>query len=149
MALIADLFPEIPSAKNMVREMSKKSCFRGPLEREHGKSVETLFQSEWQRFYKIYESLWREWHWKKSLLVIHKTLRLFLNTLTLDDKHYLLNRDNLKQPIQIQLSQKQRIFLNFFWHFSNLYWILNICQKKMTVIADVFPEIPAPKNMVR
>ena len=39
------------------------------------------------------------------------------NTLTLDDNHYLLNRDNLTQPIQIQLSQKQRIFLNFFLHF--------------------------------
>ena len=49
--------------------------------------------------------------------MIHKTLRLFVNTLTLDDKHYLLKRDNLTQPIQIQLSQKQRIFLNFFFAF--------------------------------
>ena len=58
---------------------------------------------------------------EKSLLLIHKTLRLFVNTLTVDEKHYLLNRDNLTQPIQIQLSQKQRIFLHFFWHFSKLY----------------------------
>ena len=29
--------------------MSKKPCFKGPLEREHGKSVETMFQSEWQQ----------------------------------------------------------------------------------------------------
>ena len=54
MALIADVFPETPAAKNMVREMSKKPCFRGTLDREHGKLVETLFQSEWQRLYKIY-----------------------------------------------------------------------------------------------
>ena len=54
MALIADVFPEIPTAKNMVREMSKEPCFRRPLYREHGKLVETLFQSEWQRLYKIY-----------------------------------------------------------------------------------------------
>ena len=54
---------------------------------------------------------------EKSLLVIHKILRLLVNTLTADDKHYLLNRDNLAQPILIKLSQKQRIFLNFFWHF--------------------------------
>ena len=47
--------------------------------------------------------------------------RQFVKTMTVDDKHYLLNRDKLTQPIQIQLSQKQRIFLNFFWHFSNLY----------------------------
>ena len=54
---------------------------------------------------------------EKSLLVIHKILRLLVNTLTADDKHYLLNRDNLAQPIHIQLTQKQRIFPNFFWHF--------------------------------
>ena len=67
-----------------------------------------------------------------------------------DDKHYLLNRDNLTQPIQMQLYQKQKHFFEtLFLHFSNLYEILNIFQENMTVIADVFPEIPAPKNMVR
>ena len=47
-----------------------------------------------------------------------QNLRLFLNTLTVNDKHYLLNRDNLTQPIQIQLSQKQKTFSQFFfWQF--------------------------------
>ena len=36
MVLIADVFPEIPAAKNMVRKMFKKPCLRGPLDREHG-----------------------------------------------------------------------------------------------------------------
>ena len=49
--------------------------------------------------------------------MIHKVLRLFVNTLTVNDKHYLLNRDNLTQPIQIQLSQKQKIFSEFFFAF--------------------------------
>ena len=48
MTLIADVFPEIPAPKNMVRLMSKKPCFRRPLDREHGKSVETMFQIELQ-----------------------------------------------------------------------------------------------------
>ena len=88
-------------------------------------------------------------HWKKSVLVIHKILRLFANTLIVDDKHYLLNRDNLTQPIQMELSQKQKLFLNFSLDFQNLNLILNSSQKKMTPIADVSPEIPAPKNMVK
>ena len=46
MVLIADVFPEIPAAKNMVRQLFKKPCLRGPLDREHGKSVEILFPSE-------------------------------------------------------------------------------------------------------
>ena len=89
-------------------------------------------------------------HWKKSLLVIHKILRVFFNTLTVDDKHYLLNRDNLTQPIQIQLSQKEKTFSPFFF-FAFLKSILNFkhLPKKMSVIADVFKEIPAPKNMAR
>ena len=45
---------------------------------------------------------------------------------------------------------KKKFFsLNFFLRFENLYEILNIWQKKMTLIAHVFPEIQAPKNMVR
>ena len=88
-------------------------------------------------------------HWKKSVLVIHKILRLFVNTLTVDEKPYLLTRDNLTQTIQIQLYQKQKTFFEFFLHFENFSYILNICQKKMTVIPDVFQEILAKKDMVR
>ena len=33
MALLADVFPEIPAPKKMVTEISKKPCFRGRLER--------------------------------------------------------------------------------------------------------------------
>ena len=50
--------------------------------------------------------------------MIDQILRLFGNTLTVNDKHYLLNRDNLTQTIQIQLSQKQKTFFEFFFAFS-------------------------------
>ena len=63
-------------------------------------------------------------HWKKYLLVIHKMLRLFVTTLTVDEKHYLLNRDNLREPIQIQLYQKQKTFTDFILAF--LKSILNV-----------------------
>ena len=42
---------------------------------------------------------------------------MLFNTLTVDDKHYLLNTDNLRKPIQIQLSQKQKTFSEFFFAF--------------------------------
>ena len=56
-------------------------------------------------------------HWKKSVLEIHKILRLFVNTLTVDGKHYLLIRENLTQTIKIQLSEKQKNFGEFFFLF--------------------------------
>ena len=54
---------------------------------------------------------------KKSLLVIHKILKPFVNTLTVDENYYLLMRDNLTETIQIQLSQKQKTFFEFFLAF--------------------------------
>ena len=46
--------------------------------------------------------------------MIHTILSLFVNSLTVNDKHYLLNRDNLTQQIQMQLSEKQKPFSEFF-----------------------------------
>ena len=48
------------------------------------------------------------------MLVLCKILKLFVNTLTDDDKYSLLYRDNLMQPIEIFLSQKQKTFSEFF-----------------------------------
>ena len=54
---------------------------------------------------------------QKSLLVICKISTLFPNTLSGDGKYSLLNRDNLTQPIQMQLPQKQKTFCKFFSAF--------------------------------
>ena len=62
-------------------------------------------------------------HWKNSLLVIHKILGLFVDTLTVDEKHYMLNREDSTEPIQIQLFLKQKTFSEFF--FASLKSILN------------------------
>ena len=43
-----------------------------------------------------------------------KILRLFVKTLTADDKYSLLNSDNLTQSIQTLLSQKQKTFSRTF-----------------------------------
>ena len=46
--------------------------------------------------------------------MICKIVRIFDNIFTADDKYSLLNRDNLTQPIQMQLSQKEKTFSPFF-----------------------------------
>ena len=43
----------------------------------------------------------------------HKTV----NTLTADENNYVLNKDNLRLPIQIQLPQKQKTFSQYFFSF--------------------------------
>ena len=44
---------------------------------------------------------------KKTVLIASITILL---TLTVDDKYSLINRDNLTEPIQILLSEKQKAF---------------------------------------
>ena len=51
------------------------------------------------------------------MLVLRKILGLFVNTLSEDDRYCLLYNDNLLQPIQILLSQKQKTFSQFFSAF--------------------------------
>ena len=45
MTLIPYVFPNLPTTKDVLREMSKSSRLRGLLERQHGKLSETLIQS--------------------------------------------------------------------------------------------------------
>ena len=44
--------------------------------------------------------------------------------------------------------ENKKLFLIFFLHFWNLVWILNTFKKKMTLIAEVFPKLGTPRNMV-
>ena len=70
-----------------------------------------------------------------SLLVISEILGLFVNTLTADDKYSCRNSENLRQPIQVQLSNKDETFFEFFASFLKLSSIFQIFEKKITLIA--------------
>ena len=114
---IADVFPKLRTRKNRIKSMPKKSRFKGSFGKQHDERAQTLLKFSWQHLHNIYWSLWMQLTCKKSLLVTCKILRLFPNTLSADGKYCLLNRDNLTQPIQMQLSRKQKTFSEFFSAF--------------------------------
>ena len=97
--------------------MSKRSRFRRPFDKQQGKRAQALFKSASQCLYHIHQSLPSQVSWKKSLLLTWKILGLLLNTLAADEKYLVLHRDNLTIPIQMQLSQKQKTFSQFFAAF--------------------------------
>ena len=130
MTLIADVFPKLPTKKNLVRSMPKKSSFKGSFKKQHAKCAQTLLKYAWQNLIHIYWSLWRQLTFKKFLLVICKISRLFPNTLSADGKYSLLNRDNLTEPIQMQLSRKQKTFSEFFSAFLKSSLNFEHFQKK-------------------
>ena len=67
---------------------------------------------------------------KKLYRPIYKILGLFVNPLTADDKYCLLNRGNLLTLFQMQLSQKRKIFSEFFFTFSKFRFNLEYFRKK-------------------
>ena len=83
------------------------------------------------------------------MLVLCKILGLFVNTLSEDDKYCLLYNDNLLQPIQILLSQKQKTFSQFFSGFLKSTLNFEHFEKKINLIADIFPKLPSAKKVIR
>ena len=67
---------------------------------------------------------------KVSFGDMKKPYNFVLNTLSADDKYSLLNRDNLTQPMQIQLSQTQKAFCECFLVFSKCTLTFKHFQKK-------------------
>ena len=130
MTLIAEVFPKLRTPKNMVTSMSKKSRFKGSFGKQHGKRAQTLLKFAWQYLYHIYWSLWRQLTCKKTVLVTCKISILSPNTLNADSKYLLLNRDNLTQPIQKQVSRKQKTSSEFFSAYLKFSLNFEHFQKK-------------------
>ena len=82
------------------------------------------------------------------MLVLCKILGLFVNTLSEDDRYCLLYKDNLLQPIQILLSQKQKTFSQFFSPFLKSTLNFEHFQKKLNLIADIFPKLPSTEIVI-
>ena len=82
------------------------------------------------------------------MLVLRKILGLFVNTLSEDDRYCLLYKDNLLQPIQILLSQKQKTFSQFFSGFLKSTLNFEHFEKKINLIADIFPKLPSTKIVI-
>ena len=97
--------------------MSKKSHFIEPFHKQHGKHVQKLLKSPPQDLYHSHWSLSKKLCLKKTLFLTCQILGLLVNTLAAEKKYPVLNRDNLTIPIQMQLSQKKKVFSQFFAAF--------------------------------
>ena len=67
---------------------------------------------------------------QQSLLETWKFFSRFFNTFTADDKYSLISRGNWMQTIQMHLSQKQKIFSDFFSAFFESALIYEHFQKR-------------------
>ena len=81
--------------------MSKKPRFRRSFKKQHGKIAQTLLKYESQYLFHIY---WLQL--EKVCVSAMQNLKTVFNTLTADDKYSLLNKDNLRQPILMELCRE-------------------------------------------
>ena len=86
---------------------------------------------------------------QKSLLDTWKFFRPFLHTLTANDKYSLKRQDKGMQTIRMHLSQKVNIVSQFFSSFFESALNFEYFQKKMNLIAYVFPKLPTTKDVLR
>ena len=126
--------------------MSKKTRFREPFHKRHGKRVQEFLKSVSQHLYHIDWSLLSQLSWKKSLLLTYKILGLLVNIFAADEKYPVLNRDNLTTSIQMQLSQKWKAFYKLFAAFLKSPLNLKYVKKKMTLIDFLFLKLGTPKT---
>ena len=73
--------------------------------------------------------------WKMSALVTSEMFRLFVNTLTPDDKYSRRNMQISWQELQTLLSQEEKTFRGFFIAFPKCAWNLEPSKKKKSILA--------------
>ena len=115
---------------------SKGYCLRTPFANERVNGFQTLLKSARHNYYPLFSSIRGELSCKKSSLVWNEILRLFVKTLTADDKYSGRNMQNLFQQFQTPSSPKQKTFSEFFIAFLKCAWNLEHLQKE-----DEYPSL--------
>ena len=70
MMVIATLFRNLQTVKDLVRPPSKKQRFRAHFDIQHVKESQTLVKSAWEHFHHSFSSLWEKLIWKIFPLAI-------------------------------------------------------------------------------
>ena len=83
-----------------------------------------------------------------SALVTSEIFRLYVNTLTPDDKYSRRYIQSFWQQVQTPLSQKGETFLDFLLNFWNVHEISNILKKKEEYYNLIITEIIASERDV-
>ena len=129
--------------------MSKKCRIRGPFDKQLGKCAKALLKSASKHLYQIHWSSPKQFSWKKSVLLTCKILVLLVNSLTSDKKYPVLYRDDLKIPIQMQLSPKQNTFFLFLAAFLKSRLNFEYFEQKDVPDSFCISEVTDSEHLVR
>ena len=86
-SILAYLLPKLLHSKEMFTETSRRSCFGTQFGNQRVSEFETLLKSSRHHYFSIFPWIQDKLSWKISALVTSEISRLFVNTLTPDDKY--------------------------------------------------------------
>ena len=117
------------------------SFFRRPFGNQRVSVFQTLLKSARHHYYPIFFFILDILSWKKSALVLCDILRLFVNTLTADNKYSSCNVHNFSEQVQTPLSKKWKTFSAFFISFLKYEWNLEHFETKSEYCSLIISEI--------
>ena len=112
------------------------SFFRRPFGNQRVNVFQTLLKSARHHYYPIFSFILDILSWKKSALVWSDMLRLFVKTLTADNKYSRCNVQNCVTQVQMLYLKTKRLFVGFFIGFLKCAWNLKTFEKK-----DEYPNV--------
>ena len=132
----------------MFTQASKRSRFGIPFGNQRVNGFETLLKSARHSYFPPFPQLPDKLNWKKSALVTSEIFRLFVNTLTPDDKYSRRNMQIFWQQLETPLSQKGKTFWTLLFAFLKCPWNLEHSQKKEDYPGLIITEIIASETDV-
>ena len=111
-------------------ETSRRSFFRTRFGNQRVNGFQTPLKVATRDYYPFFPWISGKLNWKNTVLLWIKILRLFINTLTADDKYSCRNMKNFLQQVQTLLSQKRNTLSGFFIAFQKSAWNLQYFEKK-------------------
>ena len=141
MSVLAEIFQKLLFPKEAAIETSRKSCFRTPFDNQRVNWFQTPLKVATHHYYPFFPWISGKLSWKKTALLWLKILRLFLNTLTADDKYSCRIMQNFLQQLQTLSSEKRKTYSGFFIAFLKCAGNLEHFEKKEESTSLIIVEI--------
>ena len=127
----------------MFTEASKKSFFSTPFGNQRVNAFKTLLMSARHHYFPIFQWIRDKLSWKISALVTSEIFRLFVNTLTADDKYSRRYTQIFWQQLQTLLSREESSFCQFLIAFLKCASNLEHSEKNKEYPSLIITEIIA------
>ena len=114
----------------MVRQLTKITPVRTSIDSQHVKSSKRFVKSSCEHFYQLFPSLWEQIICNISPWLKFEIIGVFVNIWSADYKYPVPVCENLPFLIQMQLSEKQNTFSEFFIPFMECPSNFKHVQKK-------------------